>query len=179
MRWPAYVDGVSNLAHKIVDLTDARALVLLVEMDERVFVVVRSRTETIDAAAVAGVLRRRRACAGRVGDSALRSRSARARVVDALATTSGRTRPRGTSCRRPHALSSPDASVRDAMTLCQRHGQSGVFVVDDGRLVGGVGREDLDKAVSHDLAHAPVRGIMSSRVVTRTRTRRSSSSGRS
>ena len=59
----------------------------------------------------------------------------------------------------------PDTSVRDAMTLCQRHGQSGVFVVDHDRLVGSVGREDLDKAVSHDLAHAPVRGIMSSRVV--------------
>src|SRR5262245_55657325 len=53
LSWPEYVDGVSNLAHKIVDLTDARALVLLVEMDERVFVVVRSRTDAIDAAAVA------------------------------------------------------------------------------------------------------------------------------
>ena len=53
VRWPEYVDGVSNLAHKIVDLTDARALVLLVEMDERVFVVVRSRSAAIDAAAVA------------------------------------------------------------------------------------------------------------------------------
>ena len=52
------------------------------------------------------------------------------------------------------------------MTLCQRHGQSGVFVVDHGRLVGGVSREDLDKAVGHALAHAPVRGIMSSHVVT-------------
>ena len=34
IAWPSYVEGVSNLAHKIVDLTDARALVLLVEMDE-------------------------------------------------------------------------------------------------------------------------------------------------
>src|SRR5687767_6859540 len=31
VRWPEYVDGVSNLAHKIVDLTDCRALVCLVE----------------------------------------------------------------------------------------------------------------------------------------------------
>ena len=52
------------------------------------------------------------------------------------------------------------------MTLCQRHGQSGVFVVDGERLVGGVSREDLDKAIGHDLAHAPVRGIMSSQVAT-------------
>ena len=51
--WPRHVDGVSNLAHKVVDLTDARALVLLVEMDDRVFCVARSRTPAIDAAAIA------------------------------------------------------------------------------------------------------------------------------
>ena len=44
LSWPRYVDGVSNLAHKVVDLTDTKALVLLVEMDERVFCVARSRT---------------------------------------------------------------------------------------------------------------------------------------
>ena len=56
ISWPSYVEGVSNLAHKIVDLTDARALVLLVEMDRRVFCVVRSRTPSFDAAAAAGAL---------------------------------------------------------------------------------------------------------------------------
>jgi len=60
----------------------------------------------------------------------------------------------------------PDEKVRDAMVLCQRHGQSGVFVVEGGRVVGAVSRENLDKAVGHGLAHAPVRGIMSGRVVT-------------
>src|SRR6266487_1398988 len=44
VAWPRYVDGVSNLAHKVIDLTDCRALVLLVQMDGRVFCVTRSRT---------------------------------------------------------------------------------------------------------------------------------------
>ena len=39
-------------------------------------------------------------------------------------------------------------------------------MVDDGRVVGAVSREDLDKAIGHDLAHAPVRGIMSGHVQT-------------
>jgi tRNA nucleotidyltransferase (CCA-adding enzyme) len=51
------------------------------------------------------------------------------------------------------------------MALCQRHGQSGVFVVEGTRVVGAVSREDLDKAMGHGLAHAPVRGIMSGRVL--------------
>ena len=56
VAWPEYVDGVSNLAHKIVDLTDARALVCLVEMDGRVFCVVRTRIPELDAAAIAAAL---------------------------------------------------------------------------------------------------------------------------
>src|SRR5438477_35482 len=56
LSWPRYVDGVSNLAHKVVDLTDTKALVLLVEMDERVFCVARSRTPEVDAAAIAQLL---------------------------------------------------------------------------------------------------------------------------
>ena len=52
----SYVDGVSNLAHKIVDLTDALALVCLVEMDGRVFCVVRTRLPELDAAVIAAAL---------------------------------------------------------------------------------------------------------------------------
>ena len=56
VAWPRYVDGISNLAHKVVDVTDCKALVLLVEMDGRVFCVARSRTDEIDAGAIAELL---------------------------------------------------------------------------------------------------------------------------
>src|SRR6187549_353673 len=56
LSWPEYVDGVSNLAHKIVDLTDSRALICLVEMDGRVFCIVRTRVAELDAAAIAAAL---------------------------------------------------------------------------------------------------------------------------
>src|SRR5919108_2936100 len=59
MAWPRHVDGVSNLAHKIADLTDTRALVLLVEMGDRVFCVTRSRTPADDAAGIAAAPRGR------------------------------------------------------------------------------------------------------------------------
>ncbi|MET0560060.1 MAG: CBS domain-containing protein [Gaiellaceae bacterium] len=160
-----YIDGVSNLAHKIVDLTDARALVLLVEMDERVFVVVRSRTERIDAAAIAAVLGgggHAQAASAICRDSLARAREL---AIGALRDTRGTEVLARDVMSTPARAVEPTASVRDAMTLCQRHGQSGVFVAEEGRLVGGVSREDLDKAIGHDLAHAPVRGIMSSEVV--------------
>ncbi len=163
---PEYVEGVSNLAHKIVDLTDARALVLLVEMDERVFAVARSRTPRIDASAVAAAL-------GGGGHPEAASAITRTSLEDAhalvLATLAESLagEPRAADVMSAPARSvGPETSVREAMALCQRHGQSGVFVVDDGRVAGAVAREDLDKAIGHGLAHAPVRGIMSGRVVT-------------
>ena len=168
VSWPEYVEGVSNLAHKIVDLTDAKALVLLVEMDERVFAVVRSRSDTVDSAAVAAVL----GGGGHAGAASAIARmslgEAREKVLAALAErAAAEIAPRARDVMSAPVRSvGPDATVREAMALCQRHGQSGVFVVEEERVVGAVAREDLDKAVGHGLAHAPVRGIMSGRVAT-------------
>jgi tRNA nucleotidyltransferase (CCA-adding enzyme) len=162
-----YVEGVSNLAHKIVDLTDARALVLLVEMDERVFAVARSRTPRIDASAIAAVLGGGGHAEAASAIARTKLDDARARVLTALAEHLPAETLRAADVMSSPARSvDPDTTVREAMALCQRHGQSGVFVVDEGRVSGAVAREDLDKAIGHGLAHAPVRGIMSGRVVT-------------
>jgi tRNA nucleotidyltransferase (CCA-adding enzyme) len=166
VAWPRHVDGVSNLAHKIADLTDARALVLLVEMDERVFCVTRSRTPAIDAAAIAQGLG---GGGHREAASALYRASldeARSALRDALESASGEPITANRIMSRPAHSVSPDEAVSRAMVACQRYAQSGILVVDDERLVGAVSREDLDKAIAHGLAHAPVKGIMSSRVAT-------------
>jgi tRNA nucleotidyltransferase (CCA-adding enzyme) len=166
VSWPHYVDGVSNLAHKIVDLTDCRALVALVEMDERVFCVVRARVPELDAAAVAAALggggHPQAASAIHRGSLA----EARARVLDALPGALQRLVTAGDIMSRPARFVSPDDTVAHAMVLCQRHRQSGMQVGDAHALVGIVTREDLDKAVGHGLSHAPVKSVMSSNVVT-------------
>jgi tRNA nucleotidyltransferase (CCA-adding enzyme) len=166
VSWPRHVDGVSNLAHKIADLTDARALVLLVEMDDRVFCVTRSRTPTIDAAVIARSLggggHREAASAmfrGTIDE-------AQATLRDGLESAAGEPITADRIMSRPARSVSPDETVSRAMVACQRHAQSGILVVDEGRLVGAVAREDLDKAIAHGLSHAPVKGIMSSRVAT-------------
>jgi tRNA nucleotidyltransferase (CCA-adding enzyme) len=164
-RWPEYVEGVSNLAHKIVDLTDARTLVLLVEMDERVFAVVRSRNERIDAAELAQALGGGGHAQAASAIAHLSLEDARAAVLRVLSGLPGSGRRARDLMSTPARAVGPDETVGDAMGLCQRHKQSGVFVVDRERVVGAVSREDLDKAIGHGLAHAPVRGVMSARVV--------------
>jgi tRNA nucleotidyltransferase (CCA-adding enzyme) len=166
VAWPRHVDGVSNLAHKIADLTDARALVLLVEMDDRVFCVTRSRTPAIDAAAIARGLGGggHREAASAMFRGTLDE--ARAALGGALESAAGEPITADRIMSRPARSVSPDETVSRAMVACQRYAQSGILVVDDARLVGAVAREDLDKAIAHGLAHAPVKGIMSSRVAT-------------
>ena len=165
VTWPRHVDGVSNLAHKIVDLTDCRALVLLIEMDERVFAVTRSRTPEIDAAAAAASLGgggHREAASAMFRGSLAEAEEALREGLAAAAREPVRAEQ---VMSRPARSVGPDESVAHAMVVCQRHAQSGILVVEDGSLVGAVGREDLDKAIAHGLSHAPVKGIMSSRVV--------------
>jgi tRNA nucleotidyltransferase (CCA-adding enzyme) len=166
VRWPEYVEGVSNLAHKIIDVTDCRALICLVEMDERVFCVVRTRVAELDAAAIAQAL-------GGGGHTQAASaihkgslEEARALVLAALPKAVRRRTTAGEIMSRPARFVSPEDSVAHAMVLCQRHRQSGIQVGEPGRLVGMVTREDLDKAIAHGLSHAPVKSVMSSDVIT-------------
>jgi tRNA nucleotidyltransferase (CCA-adding enzyme) len=166
LSWPSYVDGVSNLAHKVVELTDTKALVLLVEMDGRVFCVARSRTPEVDAAAIAGLL-------GGGGHSEAASaifkgklEDARARLLDGLPTAVRDPITAAQIMSSPARTVAPDDTVAHALVACQRYGQSGILVTEDDGLVGVVGREDLDRAVGHGLSHAPVKGIMSSSIAT-------------
>jgi tRNA nucleotidyltransferase (CCA-adding enzyme) len=166
VSWPRHVDGVSNLAHKIADLTDTRALVLLVEMGDRVFCVTRSRTPAVDAAAIARALggggHREAASALFRGTLADAREALRAGLDSAVGELSRAERLMS----RPARSVAPNETVSRAMVACQRYAQSGILVIEEGQLVGAVSREDLDKAIAHGLSHAPVKGIMSSRVAT-------------
>ena len=51
MREDLYVEGVSVVAHRVMDLTGCDAFFLLVAMENRVFVTARSRGARLDVAA--------------------------------------------------------------------------------------------------------------------------------
>ena len=116
--WPDYVDGISNLAHKLVDLTDARGLVCLVEMEERVVCVVRSRVRRARRRRDRGRARRRRAPAGGVRD------------LPRAAGRGARAGRRGASRGRAGAAHAPrDHVPAGALRRSRRHGRA-----RDGRL---------------------------------------------
>jgi tRNA nucleotidyltransferase (CCA-adding enzyme) len=126
---------------------------------------VRSQTPEVDAAALARSL-------GGGGHAQAASASlrgslgeARERLLEALPRAVREPTRAAEVMSTPPRSVGPDETVARAMVLCQRYAQSGILVADGGRLVGAVSREDLDKAIGHELSHAPVKGIMNSHPV--------------
>jgi tRNA nucleotidyltransferase (CCA-adding enzyme) len=163
VREPEYVEGVSVVAHKVVDLTNCDAFFLLVEMEKRVFVTARSRGGLLDVAAVLKPLGgggHAAAASGLLKDQSLAQ--ARRRLRASLRDVSARVRTAESMMSRPVHWVSTSATVDEALVTCQRYGYAGLSVVEDGLLVGSVARRDLDRAVSHRLGHAPVKAVMTS-----------------
>ncbi len=167
VSWPRYMEGVSTLAGTLVELSECQALLMLVEMDGRVFAVGRSRTPAIDVGqalealgggghheAASGIVRGRTLADARAaGIEALRAAAAGApRAADLMAS--------------PPWLVDEDVRIDEAIEQCRRRRTSGILVAAGGRLVGTAALGDLDRAVAHRLAHAPVRAVMTAHVDT-------------
>ena len=136
VKWPRYVEGISNLAHKLVDLTDCQALALLVEMDRRVFCVVRSRTPSFDAGKAATALGGggHPQAASAIGRGTLGK--ARKALLGGIAGAVGEPVIARDVMARPVRSVAPDETVAKAMVVCQRHGQSGILVARAGTWSG-------------------------------------------
>jgi tRNA nucleotidyltransferase (CCA-adding enzyme) len=165
-RWPRYLEDVALLAHKLVDLTDCDALACLVEMEGRVLGVFRSRVPELDAARLAAAL-------GGGGHRGAASASARVSLEEArnaveqgLGTSLQKPKLAREVMSEPPRFVEPETTVAEAMAACQRYRQSGILVLEKGKLRGAVNREDLDKALGHGLDQAPVKAIMALEVGT-------------
>ncbi|MEK7817108.1 MAG: CBS domain-containing protein, partial [Actinomycetota bacterium] len=166
-RSPRYIDGLSVVAHKIMDVTDCQALLVLVEMEDRIFIVGRSKSRLLDVARalepVGGGGHSQAAAAIVKGRSLEETRKL---LMDNLpGVMEEPLRARDIMSHPVHFVDS-DTTIGDALLFCQRYGHSGVCVREKGRLAGIVSRKDLDKAISHKLQKAPVKGIMSRDVKT-------------
>ena len=163
---PAYVDGLSVVAHKLMELINAEVLIQAVAHGGQ------------------GLRHRPLACGrGRRGQAARERRRGRSRAggvgrrprADSRGGHPYRSRLRGRPrnlgvlaaaeiMSRPVRFIDADTPVTDALVTAQRYGHSGICVRDDGRVVGIVARRDLDKAMRHGLGHAPVKGVMTRNV---------------
>jgi len=158
---PNYVDGLSVIAHKLMELVNAEVLLQSVGMEDRVFVTARSRAGSVDV----GALLRSLDGGGhaQAASAVVRGKSAAQTIgflLEQLATSYLGAPTAGDIMSRPVRLIDSDTTVTEALVTAQRYGHSGICVREGSRVVGIVARRDLDKALRHGLGHAPVKGVM-------------------
>lgn len=166
-RHPHYVDGLSVVAHKIMNVTDCQALLVMVEMEDRIFIVGRSKSRLLDVAqALAPVGGGGHSQASSAIVKGMSLEETKEKILYNLPSIMEEPVRARDIMSHPVYFIDSTTSIGDALVYCQRYGHSGICVREDDLLVGIVSRKDLDKAVAHKLKHAPVKGIMSRGVMT-------------
>jgi len=166
LRSAVYVEGLSVIAHKLMDLLNCEVLLQAVEMEDRLFVTARSKAGSVDV----GALLQQVGGGGHAqAASAVVRDGTPEEVLERLLHFLGRQTPAvamaGDIMSHPVRFIESDTSITDALLTAQRYGHSGISVSEQGRIVGIVARRDLDKAVRHGLGHAPVKGVMTRNIV--------------
>jgi tRNA nucleotidyltransferase (CCA-adding enzyme) len=157
----SYVDSASVLTHYVVEDMGFRVAIAVIAMPERLQIVARSRVAEVDVGAIMARLGGGgHAQAASAGFRDLSVEEALSRVRAAL---EAEVRPPLKAC---DIMSTPVRSVAPTATMSQvgelmaRWGHSGIPVVEGDTPLGMVTRKDVDKALRHGLAHAPVTGFM-------------------
>ncbi len=162
-----YVGGLALVAHRVGELEGADTWFLLVKMENRVYIVGRSRGRGLP---VNGLVQ--------LFGGAGHERAASATIKDAeLPDILQQLRIAIQSCaKRPHLVKdmmsfpvktvSPETRLGEVEQILLRYGHTGVPVTEDMNLVGIISRRDVDKAIKHGLKHAPVKGFMTTKVAT-------------
>lgn len=166
-RSDSYVGDVAVVAHKLRDLENVAVLFVVVEMEKRVHVVARSRLPSVPVGELLALLgggghpTAASACvAGMTGEE----------VVEFLRTTlRDRIVPLATA---GDVMATPVRTVREQLTVAEAKrlmlqlDHSGLPVVNEaGELRGIITWRDIDKALQHGYGHAPVKGYMTTSVV--------------
>ncbi|MBE9181428.1 CBS domain-containing protein [Oculatella sp. LEGE 06141] len=177
----SFVPGLSNLASRILSLTDSDVLLLAASYpttdanEKRLTVIGRSRSRASTTGAEGINLGDLFQPWG--GGGHARAASLNARGVDPDETLSQLVTQLKAQVPHPpvarELMSSPVRTIRPDTTIAEaqrtllRYGHSGLSVVNEqGQLTGVISRRDLDIALHHGFSHAPVKGYMTTNLKT-------------
>lgn len=162
-----YIDGLGLLTERLAEIEDTDVVFSLVEMDDRVHLVGRSRHNHLPINEVLQSF-------GGGGHPQAASATIKGRTLaevreQLVSTLESSLRPPYRAAdlmSSPVHTTTPETSIEEAGKAMLRYGHSGLPVVSDGRLVGVVSRRDVDKSIHHGLQHAPVKAFMTAQVLT-------------
>ncbi len=155
-------DEISSIAHKMRDVLNPDALLLLVSTQQGIRLVARSTTDQVDVSSIAeemgGGGHKRAASALLRPEEHLDDEETHQFLEEQFKTmlsnlerhVSPAVTVAGIMSKDPLLLT-PDTSVQEAHRLMQRYGYEGYPVVSDGEVVGLLNRREVDRAISHGL----------------------------
>ncbi|MFH1676449.1 MAG: CBS domain-containing protein [bacterium] len=157
-----FVDEIAFLARKVQETHNADVIFALVQLNDRVFIVGRSRIPTVDIGQILSVF-------GGGGHSQAGSclltgtthPIALQRLLDSIRELVKPSIIARDIMSSPPRTVEPDAPISKAADIITRTGHSGLIVADEEKhVIGIITRREVDKAIRHDLMHAPVKGYM-------------------
>lgn len=161
-----YVGGLALLAHRVGEMEGAETLFLVVHMENRVYLVGRSRGRGLEVNRIVKAF-------GGAGHTRAASATVKnASVDEILEQLKNELDHQAHRINRVKDIMSypvktvpPEMKLREVEQILLRYGHTGVPVAQDNKLVGIISRRDVDKAIKHGLEHAPVKGFMTKEVV--------------
>ena len=168
-------DEISSVAHKLRDVLNPDALLLMVATTQGIRLVARATNDRVDVSAIAEALGgggHKRAASALIRPEGHPDEAETLRFLDEqyqrlIADLSqhipSQTTVGGIMSRDPLLLS-PETSAQEAHRLMQRYGYEGYPVVAAGRVVGLLNRREVDRAISHKL-DLPVGSLMAAGAV--------------
>ncbi|MBI5455181.1 MAG: CBS domain-containing protein [Deltaproteobacteria bacterium] len=161
-----YTGDIATLAHRMMDIESMGSLFLLVDSEDRVHVIARSRTPKVDVGKVARAI-------GGGGHSTAASATLKMTLVEAKETLLSAIRrtvaPERTASdimSYPPITLPPSTILKDAIELMRRYGINAAPVARNGSVQGVITRQVLDKAVFHGLGGAAVADYMTTEIDT-------------
>ena len=161
-----YLEGLSTLTSRLLEVGSANAAVTVVRMRDRVHIVGRSDSPQIDVRALVRLF-------GGDGHVGAASAVSKEPVPDLLERIETHLRSQTSiEVTAAEMMTSPVRTILSSITMDEayrlmlRYGEGGLVVTENDEVTGVVSRRDVDKALHHKLGHARVSGFMSRPVIT-------------
>ncbi len=161
-----FVPGLDIITHRLLEVENCDAVFTMASMQGKIHVVGRSKTDNIRVNQVLKPL------GGRGHDRAASAMLKKFEfdqiikvILEELEQATIPALLAGDIMTTPVKTVTMDISMEEAGKLMLRYGHTGMPVTDGEEIVGVISRRDVDKAMTHELGHAPVKGFMTTAVL--------------
>lgn len=162
-----YIGDFAVLAHKLMDMENLHVLFALAQMEERVFVVGRSRLREVNVGDILSELGgggHSYAASATVKDTPLTQVEESLRKILALKITPRRTAKDLMTY--PVKSIRPDTTMAEAHQSLTRYNINAMLVMEGAKLIGLISRQIVEKAIYHGLEKLPVKDYMATELTT-------------